>query len=175
MRVLQTACANGQLTRAGLLRAFQSLKDVRTDGLVAPLDYSKPGQIPARQVRLVRPDAGAPGGLTEVEGLFVAPSRHQLHAVLRGPAVNIAANLVRSADRYPDRPAVRLDEEILTYADLDESSARACALLREHGVPFPVTGSRSCCPTSFSSRSSTTASSAPGGVVVPDEPAAQGT
>jgi long-chain acyl-CoA synthetase len=48
--------------------------------------------------------------------------------------VNIAANLARSADRYPDRPAVRLDEEILTYADLDESSARACALLRERGV-----------------------------------------
>ena len=72
-QVLQTACAHGQLTRAGLLKAFQSLKDVRTDGLVAPLDYSKPGHIPARQVRLVRPDAGAPGGLTEVEGLFVAP------------------------------------------------------------------------------------------------------
>lgn len=72
-QVLQTACTNGLLTRAGLLKAFQSLKDVRTDGLVAPLDYSKPGQIPARQVRLVRPDARAAGGLTEVEGLFVAP------------------------------------------------------------------------------------------------------
>ena len=48
--------------------------------------------------------------------------------------MNIAANLARSADRYPDRPAVRLDDTILTYADLDESSARAGALLRERGV-----------------------------------------
>ena len=71
-QVLQTACDNGELTRAGLLEAFQSLENVRTDGLVAPLDYSKPGQIPARQVRLVRPDAAAPGGLTEVQSLFVA-------------------------------------------------------------------------------------------------------
>jgi ABC-type branched-subunit amino acid transport system substrate-binding protein len=72
-QVLTTACQKGELTRAGLLRAFQSLENVRTDGLIAPLDYSRPGQIPARQVRLVRPDAAAPGGLTEVEGLFVAP------------------------------------------------------------------------------------------------------
>jgi ABC-type branched-subunit amino acid transport system substrate-binding protein len=72
-QVLETACERGELTRAGLLRAFQSLENVGTDGLIAPLDYSKPGQIPARQVRLVRPDAAAPGGLTEVEGLFVAP------------------------------------------------------------------------------------------------------
>jgi len=48
--------------------------------------------------------------------------------------VNIAANLIRSADRYPDRPAVRLDDTILTYADLDESSARAATLLCERGV-----------------------------------------
>jgi long-chain acyl-CoA synthetase len=48
--------------------------------------------------------------------------------------VNIAANLARSADRYPDRPAVRLDDMILTYTDLDDSSARAATLLREHGV-----------------------------------------
>jgi ABC-type branched-subunit amino acid transport system substrate-binding protein len=72
-QILQKACDNGELTRAGLLKAFQSLKNVQTDGLIAPLDYSKPGQIPARQVRLVRPDATAPGGLTEVEALFVAP------------------------------------------------------------------------------------------------------
>jgi len=52
----------------------------------------------------------------------------------KNPAVNIAANLVRSAGRYPDRPAVRLDGTILTYADLDESSARAATLLRERGV-----------------------------------------
>jgi ABC-type branched-subunit amino acid transport system substrate-binding protein len=72
-RILDTACQNNALTRAGLLEAFQSLKDVQTNGLVAPLDYSKPGQIPARQSYIVRPDASADGGLAQVQGLFAAP------------------------------------------------------------------------------------------------------
>jgi hypothetical protein len=41
--------------------------------LVAPLDYSKPGRIPARQSYVVRPAVGADGGLTQVQGLFAAP------------------------------------------------------------------------------------------------------
>src|SRR5918994_6013328 len=48
--------------------------------------------------------------------------------------MNIATNLVRSTERHPDRRAVRLDDTILTYADLDDSSARAATLLRERGV-----------------------------------------
>jgi long-chain acyl-CoA synthetase len=48
--------------------------------------------------------------------------------------MNIATNLVRSAERHPDRPAVRLDDTILTYADLDDSTARAATLLGERGV-----------------------------------------
>jgi hypothetical protein len=72
-RILGTACQNNALTRAGVLQAFQSLKDVQTNGLVAPLDYSKPGQIPARKGYLVRPDAGVDGGLAQVQGLFAAP------------------------------------------------------------------------------------------------------
>jgi ABC-type branched-subunit amino acid transport system substrate-binding protein len=71
--ILATACKNKALTRAGLLRAFQSLQDVRTSGLVPALDYSKPGQIPSRQVYLVRPDATAAGGLTQVQAMFAAP------------------------------------------------------------------------------------------------------
>jgi len=50
------------------------------------------------------------------------------------PTGNLAANLVRSADRYPDSPAVRLDDVILSYAALDTSSARAAGLLRERGM-----------------------------------------
>jgi long-chain acyl-CoA synthetase len=48
--------------------------------------------------------------------------------------MNIATNLVRSAERHPGRPAVRLDETVLTYADLDDSTARAATLLGEWGV-----------------------------------------
>ena len=71
--ILATACKNKALTRAGLLQAFQSLKDVGTSGLVPTLDYSKPGEIPSRQVYLVRPDATAAGGLTQVQAMFAAP------------------------------------------------------------------------------------------------------
>ena len=72
-QILEAACTNGALTRAGLLEAFQSLDDVDTQGLVAPLDFSTPGEPPARQVYVLRPDATVDGGLTEVEGLFASP------------------------------------------------------------------------------------------------------
>jgi long-chain acyl-CoA synthetase len=48
--------------------------------------------------------------------------------------LNLATNLVRTAQRYPHRPAVRLDDRILSYAALDEGSARAAGLLRERGL-----------------------------------------
>src|SRR5256886_4306598 len=48
--------------------------------------------------------------------------------------MNLADNLLRSAERFPERPAVRLDETILTYADLDERSAQAAALIQASGV-----------------------------------------
>ena len=72
-RILDNACKNNDLSRAGLLKSFQSLKDVSTDGLLAPLDYSKPGQIPARQTYILRPDSTSPGGLSLVQDLFQAP------------------------------------------------------------------------------------------------------
>ena len=47
---------------------------------------------------------------------------------------NLATNLVRSAGRYPDRVAVRLDEQVLNYRDLDEASARAASWLTGRGI-----------------------------------------
>src|SRR4029450_10183026 len=41
---------------------------------------------------------------------------------------------VEARDMYPTRPAVRLDDFLLTYQELDERSTRAAALLAEHGV-----------------------------------------
>jgi long-chain acyl-CoA synthetase len=48
--------------------------------------------------------------------------------------MNLASNLKRSTELYPDRPAVRLDDTVLTYRGLDERSARIAGLLREHGI-----------------------------------------
>jgi ABC-type branched-subunit amino acid transport system substrate-binding protein len=72
-RILETACENGALTREGLQEAFQNLDDVDTQGLMAPMDFSDPGQPPAREVLILKPDATVDGGLTEVQGLFASP------------------------------------------------------------------------------------------------------
>ncbi|MFC0107613.1 long-chain-fatty-acid--CoA ligase [Kibdelosporangium aridum] len=48
--------------------------------------------------------------------------------------VNLAANLARTAAQYPDRVAIRLDDTMLTYSELDDATKRAAGLLAEHGV-----------------------------------------
>ncbi|WP_261717289.1 ABC transporter substrate-binding protein [Streptomyces sp. FZ201] len=67
--VLQKACDNNDLTRKGVLKALNSLTEVDTNGLVAPLDYSEAGQIPARATYILKPDAGTEGGLSVVKDL----------------------------------------------------------------------------------------------------------
>jgi long-chain acyl-CoA synthetase len=47
---------------------------------------------------------------------------------------NLALNLIEAAGMYPDKPAIRLDDEVLTYTALEEASARAVRLLRARGV-----------------------------------------
>ncbi|MEV4428855.1 long-chain-fatty-acid--CoA ligase [Streptomyces sp. R-07] len=47
---------------------------------------------------------------------------------------NLAGFLVETARRQPERPALRLGEQVISYAELDERSARAAALLRSEGV-----------------------------------------
>jgi long-chain acyl-CoA synthetase len=47
---------------------------------------------------------------------------------------NLASNLLRTAARYPDRVALRLDERAMSYTDLDELSARAAGWLRGRGI-----------------------------------------
>jgi len=47
---------------------------------------------------------------------------------------NLALDLREAAQMYPDRPAVRLDSTALTYAQLDDLSARAAGWLRERGL-----------------------------------------
>ncbi|UXY25689.1 long-chain-fatty-acid--CoA ligase [Streptomyces sp. HUAS TT20] len=47
---------------------------------------------------------------------------------------NLAEFLVRTAERQPERPALRLGTQVITYAELEERSARAAALLRAEGV-----------------------------------------
>jgi long-chain acyl-CoA synthetase len=48
--------------------------------------------------------------------------------------MNLADNLIRSAQLFPDRPAVRLDDTILSYRDLHQQSARVAGMLRDRGI-----------------------------------------
>ncbi|MGW1784976.1 long-chain-fatty-acid--CoA ligase [Streptomyces sp. NPDC002143] len=47
---------------------------------------------------------------------------------------NLAEYLVETAARQPEHPALRLGTDVTSYAELDERSARAAALLRAEGV-----------------------------------------
>ena len=60
-QILEKACANGDLTRDGVLKAKQSLSNVDTGGLVVPLDLSKSGVSPSSKSFIFAPDA-VPGG-----------------------------------------------------------------------------------------------------------------
>jgi ABC-type branched-subunit amino acid transport system substrate-binding protein len=73
-RILDAACRSGSLERPALLKAFRTLSAVDTEGLIAPLDYSKPGQPPARQVFIAQPDPESAGGLKVIQTLFASPT-----------------------------------------------------------------------------------------------------
>ena len=47
---------------------------------------------------------------------------------------NLASFLTETAERHGDRPALKLDDVTVTYAQLEEGSARAAAMLRAKGL-----------------------------------------
>lgn len=47
---------------------------------------------------------------------------------------NVAALLTESAERFPDRPVIILDDTRMTYAQLNDLSARAAAMLKSQGI-----------------------------------------
>ena len=48
--------------------------------------------------------------------------------------MNLALNLTRSVIEHADRVAIRLDDAVLTYAQLDDATKHVAGLLAEHGV-----------------------------------------
>jgi ABC-type branched-subunit amino acid transport system substrate-binding protein len=74
-QVLDAACKNGDLTRAGVLSAFQDLKNADTGGLVVPIRGFENGKSPSLQSFVLQP-ADAPGGAKllqdATEGQFAA-------------------------------------------------------------------------------------------------------
>ncbi len=47
---------------------------------------------------------------------------------------NLATILTETAERHGDRPALKLDDAVVTYAQLDEGSARLAGLLKAEGI-----------------------------------------
>ncbi|SHN68858.1 ABC-type branched-chain amino acid transport system, substrate-binding protein [Geodermatophilus obscurus] len=68
-QVLDAACENGDLTRAGVVNAFNELQDVDTGGLVVPIQGFETGRSPSLQSFILRP-ADVPGGATVVQDAF---------------------------------------------------------------------------------------------------------
>ncbi|NUT48417.1 MAG: ABC transporter substrate-binding protein [Saccharothrix sp.] len=68
--VLEKACAERNLTRDGVLRAFQDTNKVDTGSLTGQLRFSLVGRPSATQSYVARPDPSTPGGLAVVANLF---------------------------------------------------------------------------------------------------------
>ncbi len=47
---------------------------------------------------------------------------------------NLAHNLIGSAERYPDSPALLIGDAMITYSELDDATARVAGLIRERGL-----------------------------------------
>ncbi|MQA15368.1 MAG: ABC transporter substrate-binding protein [Pseudonocardiaceae bacterium] len=72
-QILERACENGDLTRAGIQQAFRESDSITTQNLVADLDFSVPGAPATREVYISTPDTNVPGGQRTVTDLFKAP------------------------------------------------------------------------------------------------------
>ena len=68
-QVLDAACENGDLTRAGVVNAFNELQDVDTGGLVVPIRGFETGKSPSLESFVLQP-ADAPGGAKVLADAF---------------------------------------------------------------------------------------------------------
>jgi ABC-type branched-subunit amino acid transport system substrate-binding protein len=75
--VLDQACENGDLTREGVLAAFNELEDIDTGGLIVPIDKFEVGVSPSLQSFILRP-ADVPGGAKVEADAFAGPQAEKL-------------------------------------------------------------------------------------------------
>ncbi|MBB5800621.1 ABC-type branched-subunit amino acid transport system substrate-binding protein [Saccharothrix ecbatanensis] len=68
--ILEKACEARELTRDGVLRAFQDTNEVATNDLTGDLRFSLVGRPSTTKSYISRPDPATPGGLAVVANLF---------------------------------------------------------------------------------------------------------
>ena len=71
--ILERACESEDLSREGILAAKNASATVDLQGLVADLNFSKPGSPATREVYLAKVDKAEKGGLKQLKPLSVAP------------------------------------------------------------------------------------------------------
>jgi len=79
-QILKKACENGDLTRAGVLKAREQISDVDTQGLTGNLDLSKPGAPTSREAYILKVDPSAPTGLVKTGDLFTSKEAEKYQA-----------------------------------------------------------------------------------------------
>ena len=77
--VLDAACENGDLTRQGVLDAFNGLENIDTGGVIVPIDKFELGRSPSLQSYIERP-ADVPGGATVAQEPFAGEFAQNLAA-----------------------------------------------------------------------------------------------
>ncbi|MBX5455968.1 MAG: ABC transporter substrate-binding protein, partial [Thermogemmatispora sp.] len=79
--ILKKAMENGDLTRDGLFRAFESLQSVDMGGLLPPAHYgSTPDQrVPTRDSVIYQVDATQPAGVKPISSDFTGVAAQQSH------------------------------------------------------------------------------------------------
>ena len=77
--VLDQACENGDLTREGVLAAFNELEDIDTGGLIVNIRGFEVGQSPSLESFILRP-ADVPGGAMVEAEAFAGPLAETLGA-----------------------------------------------------------------------------------------------
>jgi hypothetical protein len=78
---LKRACTNRDMSRAGIQEAILQSTNITTDGLVADLNFAKPGSPASRETSVGVPDAALLGGLRVVKPLFMSPDAQSYIAV----------------------------------------------------------------------------------------------
>jgi ABC-type branched-subunit amino acid transport system substrate-binding protein len=76
-QVLDSACENGNLTREGVLEAFNELEEVDTNGLVVPIEGFELGVSPSTQSFILKP-ADVPGGASVVKDAFAGSMAEEI-------------------------------------------------------------------------------------------------
>lgn len=67
--ILEQACEDGDMTRAGILEARKKVTQLDGEGITGDMDFSDPGDAVTRETIIAQIDPTAEGGLKEVQGL----------------------------------------------------------------------------------------------------------